>query len=73
MRISSKGQVTIPANIRNKLGLLPNTEIFFEIEGSKAIICKGKANYKKSTSLIRSLTAKSTVKISTDEIMKLTR
>ena len=32
MRITSKGQVTIPMDIREKLGLLPNTEVEFEID-----------------------------------------
>jgi len=30
MRITSKGQVTIPQHIREKAGLLPNTEVRFE-------------------------------------------
>ncbi len=30
MRITSKGQVTIPQHIREKAGLLPNTEVQFE-------------------------------------------
>lgn len=32
MRITSKGQVPIPADIRDRLGLLPQTEVVFEIE-----------------------------------------
>ena len=31
MRITSKGQVTIPQDIREELGLLPNTEVVFDI------------------------------------------
>ena len=34
MRITSKGQVTIPKEIREKAGLLPQTEVEFGIEGS---------------------------------------
>ncbi len=30
MRITSKGQVTIPADIRERAGLLPHTEVEFE-------------------------------------------
>ena len=33
MRITSKGQVTIPIAIREKAGLLPNTEVEFEFDG----------------------------------------
>jgi AbrB family looped-hinge helix DNA binding protein len=31
MRITSKGQVTIPAEIREQAGLLPHTEVEFEL------------------------------------------
>ena len=32
MRITSKGQVTIPQDIRERLGLLPNTDVEFAVE-----------------------------------------
>ena len=32
MRITSKGQVTIPIEIRERTGLLPKTEVRFEVE-----------------------------------------
>ena len=34
MRMTSKGQVTIPAEIREKAGLLPHTEVDFELDWS---------------------------------------
>ena len=34
MRITTKGQVTIPVEIRERLGLLPNSEVEFSVEGS---------------------------------------
>ena len=33
MRITSKGQVTIPIEIRERAGLLPMTEVEFEFDG----------------------------------------
>jgi AbrB family looped-hinge helix DNA binding protein len=33
MKITTKGQVTIPVEIREKLGLLPNSEVEFEVMG----------------------------------------
>ena len=33
MRITSKGQVTIPADIRAEAGLLPHTEVEFIFDG----------------------------------------
>ncbi len=40
MRITAKGQVTIPQAIREKLGLHPATEVEFEIEEGKTLILK---------------------------------
>jgi AbrB family looped-hinge helix DNA binding protein len=31
MRITPEGQITIPAEIRQRLGLLPDTEVEFEV------------------------------------------
>jgi len=40
MRITSKGQVTIPIEIRKRLGLLPHTEVRFEVEGDAVRILR---------------------------------
>ena len=40
MRLTSKGQVTIPQDIRQKLGMLPNTEVEFDIVGDSVCIRK---------------------------------
>jgi AbrB family looped-hinge helix DNA binding protein len=34
MRITSKGQITIPSEIREQLGLTPNSEVILEVEGN---------------------------------------
>ncbi len=38
MRITSKGQVTIPQAIREQAGLLPGSEVEFVIEGGRVVI-----------------------------------
>ena len=38
MRITSKGQVTIPQEIREKAGLLPNTEVEFKFSKGRATL-----------------------------------
>lgn len=38
MRITSKGQVTIPQAIREELGLHPNTEVEFAVEMGRAVL-----------------------------------
>jgi AbrB family looped-hinge helix DNA binding protein len=32
MRITTKGQVTIPQDVRERAGLMPGTDVAFEIE-----------------------------------------
>ena len=42
MQTTSKGQVTIPQEVRNQLGLLPHTEVEFEVAGDHARIRKAR-------------------------------
>ncbi len=39
-KITSKGQITIPQDIRNKFGFLPGIEVDIVTEGNKALIVK---------------------------------
>ena len=75
MRITSKGQVTIPAEIRELAGLLPETEVEFRYDGDVVSIIKV-ANSSKPTRgsrLIATMRGKGDVGMTTDEIMSLTR
>lgn len=40
MRITSKGQVTIPQFVREQTGLLPNTDVEFVVDGGEVRIIK---------------------------------
>ena len=40
MRVTSKGQVTIPVDIRERFGFLPDTEIDFVVEGDDVKIVR---------------------------------
>ncbi len=75
MRITTKGQVTIPADVREKLGLLPDTEVDFVVDGDTVRIVRranaGRAG--RGAKAIRRLRGTGTIKMSTDEIMALTR
>jgi AbrB family looped-hinge helix DNA binding protein len=73
MRITSKGQVTIPQEVREKLGLFPQTEVEFRVEGNLAFICKAEGKSGRGQRLVERLRGRATVKLSTDEIMALTR
>ena len=73
MRITSKGQVTIPMEIREKMGLLPDTEVEFEVTGNIVCLKKAKTKSRRSRNLVARLRGKGTVGMTTDEIMALTR
>lgn len=73
MRISSKGQVTIPLEVRHAAGLLPNCEVEFKVIGSKVIIRKAAGKLRRGESIVRHLRGRGSVKMSTGEILALTR
>ena len=73
MKITSKGQVTIPIDIREQLGLLPQTEVEFKIVGKEARLVKLKENPGRGKNIIERMRGKGTIKMTTDEIMELTR
>lgn len=75
MRITSKGQVTIPVEIRERAGLLPHTEVTFEFDGEvvRLVPAKVKKTTGRGARLIARLRGRGDVKFSTDEIMALTR
>jgi AbrB family looped-hinge helix DNA binding protein len=75
MRITSKGQVTIPVAIREKAGLLPGTEVEFECVGDTVRIIRAKApkGETRGQRAVRLLLGSGSGKMTTDEIMALTR
>jgi AbrB family looped-hinge helix DNA binding protein len=76
MRITSKGQVTIPAEIREQAGLLPHTEVDFKFDGKVVTIVRTLRPKKKGRGarIVAHLRAhRGDVTMSTDEIMALTR
>jgi AbrB family looped-hinge helix DNA binding protein len=76
MRITSKGQVTIPIEIREKLGLLPNSEVEFEIAGSAVRMRKvrqARKSGRRGKSIVQRLRGRGSVRMTTDQILALTR
>ena len=77
MRITTKGQVTIPQEIRDELGLLPNTEVTFDIVDGEARLRKARRSSGKPSrgdGVIRRLRGvRPSNKLTTDEIMALMR
>ncbi len=73
MRITSKGQVPIPQEIREKLGLWPHTEVEFVPDGDGVYLRKVKDSPSRGERLVRHLRGKSSVGMTTDEILALMR
>ena len=75
MRITSKGQVTIPIEIREKLGLLPETEVEFEVRGKAVRLVKAAAASRRSRGreVVERLRGRGDVRMTTDQILALTR
>lgn len=71
MKVTTKGQVTIPQNIREKLGITTETEVLFKEENGKFYIVK--TTEPKPTGKFNKLRGIATAQMSTDEIMELTR
>ena len=74
MRITSKGQLTIPKAVREQTGLLPETEVEFVIEQDGVRIVKSRGGRRPSR-CARAVDRRRAgqVSMSTDEIMALTR
>ncbi len=73
MRITSKGQVTIPAAMREKLGLLENTEVEFDVVGDSVRIRKARGRKVRGKSIVAHLRGRATSRMTTEEILALTR
>ena len=73
MRITSKGQVTIPQDLREKLGLLPNCEVEFQLVGDSVRIRKARGKKTRGQMIVDRLRGTGSSGMTTDEIMALMR
>jgi AbrB family looped-hinge helix DNA binding protein len=75
MRITSKGQVTIPQEFREQFGLLPDTEVEFVVKRNALQLVKATMSTRptRGEAIVRRLRGMATVRMSTDEILALTR
>ena len=79
MRVTTKGQVTIPKNIREKLGVAPGGNVGFEEEDGKVVLvnAENSENVNAGLKLVRHLQemGRKTKRIpmTTEELMELTR
>ena len=75
MRLTSKGQVTIPLSIRERLGLQPWTEVEFEVEGDAVRIRKKAGATTRGERLLEAMRRAPRPRrgMTTDQLMALTR
>lgn len=74
MRITSKGQVTIPQHIRERYGLLPDTEVdFVDGGGTVTIVPRRSGRPDRGDKAVAVLRGTGHRRMSTDELLRLTR
>lgn len=76
MRITSKGQVTIPKELRDELGFLPGTEVEFFGEEGELRVRRSESGRSRGEELVKHLREagrRANFTMTTEEIMRLTR
>ncbi len=76
MRITTKGQVTIPQDVREQAGLMPGTDVEFEVEAGFVRLVKatpGSGRLTRGQKLVERLRGRGDYKMSTDEVVALMR
>lgn len=71
MRVTSKGQVTIPQKVRMQLGITAGSEVDFELDNGGARLVRISDGEGKAVA--GRMRGRATVAMSTEEIMALTR
>lgn len=70
MRVTSKGQVTIPQDVRRRLGIEPGSEVDFQVDDDDVRLVR---RTQRSGAAVVARMRGRRVSMSTDEIMALTR
>lgn len=73
VRVTIKGQVTVPQEIRERHGFLPGTEVRFVEEGGVVRLIKDGAELTRGRALVARMRGRAQTRMTTDEIMALTR
>ncbi len=73
MRVTEKGQVTIPKELRDELGIGAGSEVAFERADDTIVIRKAGGAPSRGQRVVERLRGRGDVMMTTDEIMALTR
>ena len=70
MRVTQKGQVTIPLDVRRALGIRPGSDVEFDLdeEGARLVVDRDRAARE-----IARMRGTGDIQLTTDEILALTR
>lgn len=72
-RVTSKGQVTIPKPVRERLGIKPGSVVDFELSEDGRVVLARRGSGVRRASRFETLRGVAGPGLSTDEIMALTR
>lgn len=73
MRVTEKGQITIPKELRDALGIGAGTEVEFERRKDAIVVRKATRGATRGARLVGRMRGRGDVGMTTDEIMALTR
>ncbi len=73
MRVTEKGQVTIPKHLRDELGIGSGTEVEFHRDDQCIVIRKLDNGDTRGSRIVGRLRGRGDVQLTTDQIMALTR
>lgn len=73
-KVTTKGQITIPLALRDRLGIHPGATVEFTVQGNAIVVRKRRDREGgRGARLVAQLRGTATTGLSTDEIMALTR
>jgi len=73
MRLNSKGQVTIPAELRQKHHLHEGDEVDVVEDGDNLVIVRTRDAHTRGRRMVDAMRGKATTTMTTDELMELLR
>ncbi len=74
MKVTTKGQVTIPQDLREEFGLLPNTDVEFVRDGRGGVLLRKSAKPgTRGSELVAALRGKWRSPLGTDDVLAMTR
>jgi AbrB family looped-hinge helix DNA binding protein len=73
VRVTEKGQITIPKTLRDALGIGAGTEVEFERRKDAILVRKAKSDVTRGERIVDRMRGRGDVEMTTDEIMALTR